>query len=59
MGGFGFGSFTNKIDGRFNRQINIARSSNTCVDIASRGSNEPEINGRLIEQLNACKSERR
>jgi len=55
---FGFGSFTDKSK-RFNREINIACSSNTLVDITHCASNEPEINVRLIEQLNTCKSGRR
>lgn len=56
-GSFGFGSFARIKLKRFNREINIACSSNTRVDID--GGNEFEINGRLIEQLNAYKSERR
>lgn len=55
---FGFGSFTDKSK-RFNRKINIARSSNTLVVITHCASNESEINVRLIEQLNTCKSGRR
>jgi len=55
---FGFGSFTDKSE-RFNREINITRSSNTLIVITHCACNEPEINVRLIEQLNTCKSGRR